>query len=77
MRAYRPGVRDAGGCLQPLLHHPHPHTPSEPPDGDVSVRNMGSWLLLLQTVLLGCTEERLTRAESDTNVKQTLINMFV
>lgn len=25
----------------------------------------------------GCTEEKLTEAESDTNVKQTLVNVFV
>lgn len=32
---------------------------------------------LLRTVLLGCTGMRLTGAESDTNVKQTLISVFV
>lgn len=33
-------------------------------------------LASLWTVLLGCTEKRFMRAESDTNVKQTLINVF-
>lgn len=30
-----------------------------------------------KTVPPGCTEEKLTRAESDTNVKQTLVKEFV
>lgn len=34
--------------------------------------NSGAW-----TVPPGCTEKKLTGAESDTNVKQTLVNVFV
>lgn len=71
-------------CRGARLHHfapPQEKKKKEPPDSDISVRNrnMGSshpsaWPHCGGG---GGGVGRLTGAESDTNVKQTLISMFV
>lgn len=81
MRARRPrGLEMQGGPPTPF-RSPQEKKKKEPPDSDISVRNrnMGSsrpsaWPHCGGG---GGGVGRLTGAESDTNVKQTLISMFV